>query len=102
MDHVAFLFPGGACEKLDVDPYCRCEFRQCFVVLRGEDLRWRHQARLCGVVEGDEHAQQRHECLSAPHVALQQAVHLPAGGHVGAYLFDHPFLGACQLERQLL
>ena len=47
----------------------------------------------CGaVVDGYEHAQERHESFAAADVALKQTVHLASGGHVGTDFFYDPLL----------
>lgn len=98
----AFLLAGRAGEQFHVYPdRCR-HLRYGVEVLRCEYFGRSHQAGLCAVVDGYEHAQQGHECLAASNVALQQPVHLPARTHVGAYLLDDPFLCPGQLERQTI
>ena len=67
-------------------------------MLFGKDFRGCHDACLESVVQGDEHGHQRHECLSAAHVALQQTVHLSAAAQVLAYLPHHALL--CVGERK--
>ena len=71
-------------------------------MLGGEYLGGGHQACLCAVVEGDEHAQQCDKGFAAAHVALQQSVHLLSGAHVGANLLYDALLCPCQLKWHLL
>ena len=76
--------------------------RQRGVVLLGQYLRGRHDAGLVAVAYGDERCHERHQCLAAAHIALQEAVHLSATVHVVPHLADDPFLGTRQLEGELL
>lgn len=74
----AFGCRGGAGEELDIYPYRGHKLAQGLGVLCGKDFCGSHQACLCAVAYGYEHGHQCHERLSAAHIALEQAVHLPA------------------------
>ena len=74
------------------------QFADGLQVLFGKNLSWRHDTRLIAVVERDEHGHERHERLSRPHVALQQAVHLLSASHVLPYFPNHTLL--CSGERE--
>ena len=71
-------------------------------MLRRQNLRGRHHARLATVVRSYEHGHQCDKRLSAAHIALQQAVHLPSAAHVAPHLAHHPFLRPRKAERQIL
>ena len=71
-------------------------------VLAGQNLGGGHHAGLVAVVDGQQHRHERHERLAAPHVALQQAVHLESGGRVLADFADDALLGAGEREGELL
>ena len=71
-------------------------------MLGGEYFGRGHEACLAAVVECDEDGEECHEGLAASHIALEQAVHLPAAAHVGAYLFYHPFLRAGEGEGEVV
>ena len=62
------------------------------VMLGGQNFGRCHHAGLEAVVDGYQHAKQRHQRFATAHVALQQPVHLMAALHVIANLFHHPFL----------
>ena len=49
----------------------------------------------------DEHGHERHERLSRPHVALQQAVHLLSASHVLPYFPNHTLLCSGKREGQV-
>ncbi len=92
MDFAAFSGGGGSCEQPDVDSDCSGESGYGLEVLCGKDFGWSHQACLGAVVDGYEHAQERHESFAAADVALKQTVHLASGGHVGTDFFYDPLL----------
>ena len=69
-------------------------------VLHCEHLRGSHDTGLIAVVHCDESRQQRHHCLAAAHVPLQEAVHLLSGDGVPPYLLDYPLLRPCKLVGQ--
>ena len=71
-------------------------------MLFGENLCGSHDARLVAVIYGDECYHEGHESLSAAHVSLEQAVHLPARLHVAVYLADDAFLSFCEAEWQMV
>ena len=73
---------------------------QILVVLAGQDLRGSHQCRLPAVPGGEPDAGRGHHGLAAAHVALTQAVHDAAGGHVGDGLLHGAALGAGEGEGQ--
>ncbi len=89
----------GSRQHLHVNADRRHQPAYGLVMLRRQYLRRRHHARLCGIVESDQHAQQSHKSLAAAHIALQQAIHLPARSHIGPDLLDHPLLRSRQFER---
>ncbi len=75
MDFAAFSGGGGSCEQPDVDSDCSGESGyDGLEVLCGKDFGWSHQACLGAVVDGYEHAQERHESFAAADVALKQTV----------------------------
>ena len=61
-----------------------------------------HDTRLKAIVQGQQHCHQRHQSLTASHIALQQSVHLPATVHIGTHLFDDTLLRTSQLEGQMM
>ncbi len=69
-------------------------------VLLRKDFGGRHHAGLVTVVERQQHGEQRHDGLSAAHVALHEAVHLDASTEVGPDFLDDPLLCAREFERQ--
>ena len=69
-------------------------------VLYCEHLRGSHDTGLIAVVHRDEGREQRHHCLAAAHIPLQEAVHLLSGDGVPPYLLDYPFLRPCKLVGQ--
>ena len=71
-------------------------------MLIGQDFGGCHHARLVVIVERNEHTHQRHQRLSATHIALQQTIHLATRAHVATYLLQHTLLCIGQLERQIL
>ena len=98
----ALLAFHNACEQFHTDRHIAQEVANGLQVLLGENLRGSHHASLVAVVECDEHRHQGHKCLSRPHIALQQTVHLSTGAHVGPYLMHHPLLGSRELEGQVV
>ena len=62
------------------------------IVLCGKYFCGCHDAGLIAVVNGLQGGEYGHQGLAAAHVALQQAVHLPAAGDIGTNLLQHPFL----------
>lgn len=60
----------------------------------------RHEAGLVAVVERHEHAHEGHDGFAGAHIALHEAVHLPARSQVGADFADHSFLRAGEFEGQ--
>ena len=91
-----------ASKQFYADRHAFQELTNALQVLLCQDFRRCHHAGLITIVQGNEHGHQGHQCLSATHVALQQAVHLTACAHILADLVHHPFLCACQCERQVL
>jgi len=70
-------------------------------MLIGQNFGRRHHTCLITVVKCNKHTHQRHKRLSATHIALQQAVHLPAHPHVATDFLQHPLLGIGQFERKI-
>ena len=97
-----FLSLYRAREQLHPDTHPVKKTAQRLVVLRRQNLRGRHHARLATVVRSYEHGHQCDKRLSAAHIALQQAVHLPSAAHVAPHLAHHPFLRPRKAERQIL
>ena len=71
-------------------------------MLLGQDLRRGHQRRLETRLHRQQHRRERHERLARADVALQQPVHGPGRGEVGADLADGAALRAGERERQRL
>ncbi len=94
MYHISLFFRGGTGEKFYVYSNLCCQWSQCLKMLRGKNLRRRHQTGLCAIVKSNEHAQQCHKGFPASHIALQQTVHLTPAVHIGTYLLYHTFLRA--------
>ena len=92
LDGFAALALDVSCQQFDADGHLLEERAERLQVLLGKNLGWGHDACLATVVDGDEHYHECHECLAAAHVALQQAVHLPAALHVGMHLADDALL----------
>ena len=63
-------------------------------VLLREDLRRRHQHSLKPVLHRGVHHKKRDGCFSAPHIALQEAVHLAAVRHFPGNFLHRPQLCA--------
>ena len=100
-----FLLLAGlerADEQFDVDIESSQHLLEVGKMLGGENLGRSHEACLAAVVECDEDGEERHEGLAASDVALEQTVHLAAAAHVGAYLFDDPFLCAGEGEGEVV
>ena len=72
----------------------------CLVMLGRENLRRGHYRSLETIVESHEDAHEGHHGLSAPHIALQQTVHLTPAAHIIAYLLEHTLLRAGELKRK--
>ena len=71
-------------------------------MLTRKDLCRRHNTGLIAVVDGLHRRQYRHQRLAAADIAFEQAVHLPAARDIGPYLLEHPLLGSCQGEFQII
>ena len=78
------------------------ELADCRVMLGRQDFGRCHQAGLASVIEGQKHHQKTYKCLTAPDIALQEAIHLSTTAHIGPHLTNHPLLGIGQLKRQML
>ena len=89
---VAFFLFCGTGEQLHAHAYLACHGTERLIVLCGENLGGSHQACLESVVDGNQSRHQRHYCLAASHIALQQAVHLTSASEVGADFVHHAFL----------
>lgn len=71
-------------------------------LLLGENFRRRHDAGLVAVVDGYEHRHQCYEGFAGSNIALQQAVHLSSGSHVGANLVHDALLCSGELEVEVV
>ena len=71
-------------------------------MLDSQYLGWGHQARLKAIIDGNEHTHQGHQCFSAAHITLQQAVHLLPRTHIPPDLFQYLLLGPCEFEGQVV
>ena len=63
-----------------------------FVVLFGQDLGRRHDARLKTIVERQQAGERGHHRFARAHIALQQPVHLSATAQVAVDFAHHTFL----------
>ena len=100
VDRFAFFGLRVAGQQLDAGAGRGQELLHALVVLVGQHFGRRHDAGLVAIVKRHHGRQYCHERLSAAHVALQQAVHLLAAGHVGPDLLEHALLGTGQRKRQ--
>ena len=66
--------------------------RECFIVLLGENFRWRHERGLHAAARREKCRSRRDGGLAAAHVALHQPVHRRAGGEVVRDLPQHLLL----------
>ena len=69
-------------------------------MLRGENLRRRHERDLVAVLDGDDRGLEGDDGLAGTDVALQQAAHGSGPGHVGCDLFQHALLRASGMKGQ--
>ena len=69
-------------------------------MLAGQNFGRSHYARLIAIVQGDEGGHEGHDCFSATHVTLQQAVHLLAAAHIVPHLTDDALLRSSERELQ--
>ena len=69
-------------------------------MLLGQDFGWGHQGRLRPVGRGHNHGRGGHGRLARTDIPLQQTVHRPGLGHVGANLLNDALLRARQPEGQ--
>ena len=99
---VALFLAGRTGKQLDAHADGSEQRAQRLIMLRGENLGRRHHAGLVTVVDGHEHRHEGDKGLAAAHIALQEAVHLAAAAHIGANLFEHPFLGTGEVKGQTL
>ncbi len=67
-------------------------------MLRGENLRGRHQGSLVAVFHGHEHGLKRDNRLARAHIALQQAAHGTGLAHVGDDFAERPLLRGRGME----
>ena len=100
VDPLAFFRLGRAGQQRHRGARRGQELLHTVVVLVGQHLGRRHHAGLVAVVERHHGREHRHQRLAAAHVALQQAVHLLAAGHIRADLLEHALLRPGQGERQ--
>ena len=70
-------------------------------MLAGENFGRGHHTGLISVVDSQQHAHKRDECLSAAYIALKQTVHLMSRDRIGTYLFNYSLLCLGQFERQV-
>ena len=84
---------GGAGEQSARQAEAGEQRGQIFVMLAGQYFRGGHQGRLPAALGGEPHAGGGHHGLAAAHIALAQAVHGPAGGHIAYGVRDSPPLG---------
>ena len=89
-------------EQFHADVHAAQEVGDGGEMLFGKNFGGRHHAHLVAVVDGDEGREEGHKRLARPHVALQQAVHLPATLHVAVNLAHHAFLGVGEGEGQVV
>ena len=82
-------FPSLRCRKRSCQQHCligKCigaqQCLQLLIMLYRQDLRWGHQRGLTAVHGHLQHGQHGNDGLSGAHIALQQPVHHPAGGHI--------------------
>ena len=76
------------------------EFPHRGEVLLGEDFRRGHERGLLAVCRSGEERGQRHHCLAAAHVALEQAGHGHGAGEVIRHVAQGLALGRRRLESQ--
>ncbi len=65
-----------------------------------QDFGRGHQTGLKTIIGRQQHAHQGHHRFPAPHIALDQAIHLGTGDCIPADFPDHSFLGLRQFKRQ--
>ena len=70
-------------------------------MLGGKDFRRRQQRALIAGVDHLQHRQHGHDGLAGAHLALQHAVHRPAGRELAGDHVEHILLAVGQFERQL-
>jgi hypothetical protein len=71
-------------------------------MLLGQNLRWSHQHGLTTRFDRPQHRREGHHRFAAAHIAVQQAVHRRAGGHVAMNLVQAALLRRRELEGQLV
>ena len=71
-------------------------------MLRGQNLRRRHQRRLEAVLNCHQRRLHRHNRLARTHIALQQPSHRLRPPHIGCNLPQHALLRRRRMERQHL
>ena len=67
-------------------------------MLRGENLRGRHERGLVAVFHGDEHGLERDDRFARAHIALQQAAHGAGLAHVADDFAERPLLRGRGME----
>ena len=97
-DGLAVAAPFAAGQKVDLGPGGGGQGLDGGQVLARQNLGRRHQGRLGAAFHGTQHGEQRHHGLAAADVALQQAQHAGAVGHVGGDSHQRRFLGRGQAE----
>ena len=95
-----FSFFGASAtgQKSHFDTDRLCPLCYGLIVLTGEDFCRGHEAGLCLIVDGYEHSHKGHHRLATAYVTLQKTIHLSAGAHIGANLFDDALLSISELE----
>ena len=73
----AFAFH-HTCEQFYLNRHVLQKAAQCLQMLFGQNFGGCHHASLKTIVDGYQHRHECHQRLARAHVALQQAVHLPA------------------------
>src|SRR5258705_13969032 len=71
-------------------------------MLLRQDFRRRHECDLATVLDGDNRGLEGHDCLSRPHVSLQQPPHGIWLFHVGGDFLQDAFLCSRWMEWQNL
>jgi hypothetical protein len=67
-------------------------------MLRGQNLRGRHQGCLVAVFHGHQHGLQRDDGLAGAYIPLEQTAHGAGAAHIGHDLAEGTFLRFCGME----
>ena len=94
----AFLGLCRTCQYRHSHRYSLAHLRYGGIVLSSQNLGRHHQARLVAVVACEQHRKQRHNGLSATHIALQKSIHLDTRHHILADIAHRLLLTFGQFE----